>query len=276
MTYVRFSRPSAIVKGSIPTVDPDRPATRKQAAKLRSLLREMFAEAAPKIARQIAEHVGRVTKMQDPIQAILAGIDFSAFVARIDPIANILAATATDSTATALEAVSSTSSAVSAISTQYATQAARARAAEMVGMRLLADGSIVTNPNPVWAITDATRELLRPLVATAIETGQSAAELKAAIESSTAFDPARAEMVARTEIITTNNNAALTAFKASGVVKGKRWSTAGGATPKGYPVSDECLACAAQGVIDLDADFVTGRQAPPNHPHCRCVLVAEV
>lgn len=274
MTYVRFSRPAVMVlKGGLPPVDPDRPAAKRQSVRLRALLREMFAEAAPDIARQIAARVGHMHKMSDPIADILASIDFSRFVARIDPIADILAATATGAATTALDTIGASSSAVTAITTQYAVQAARARAAEMVGMRLLPDGSIVTNPNPVWAITEATRDMLRPLVATAIETGASADELRQAVEQSAAFDPYRAEMVARTEIITANNEAAMTAYKQSGVVQGKRWSTAGGPTNKGYPVSDECQACEDQGVIPLDAAFVTGRMQPPNHPHCRCVVI---
>jgi len=233
----------------------------------------MLRDAAPGIARHIAQSVGSISKMQDPIDAILAGIDFGKFVARIDPIAEILASSATASTQTALESVMSTSSAVSAISTRYAVDQARARAAELVGMRLMPDGSIIPNPNPVWAITDATREMLRPVIETAISTGQSAAELTDAVMSSAAFSPARAEMVARTEIIATNNSAAMTAYKASGVVSGKRWNTAGGPTPRGYPVSDECQACEDQGVIPLDAAFVSGRMQPPNHPHCRCVVI---
>jgi hypothetical protein len=38
---------------------------------------------------------------------------------------------------------------------------AAARGAELVGMRVAEDGSLVPNPKPRWAITGGTRELLR-------------------------------------------------------------------------------------------------------------------
>lgn len=81
----------------------------------------------------------------------------------------------------------------------------------------------------------------------------------------------RALRIARTEVITGYAQGSLEGYRQSGVVKGKRWLTAGD-----DKVDDECLENEKQGIIGLEAMFINGGGAPPVHPNCRCVLQPEV
>ncbi|HXN32796.1 MAG TPA: phage minor head protein [Polyangiaceae bacterium] len=143
------------------------------------------------------------------------------------------------------------------------------RSAELVGKSWGEDGNLVDNPDAEMAITDATRDDIREAVAQALEDGDSAAELGETIEGLGAFSEARAEMIARTEIIRAHGQGQLAAMRDSGVVERKAWSTA-----EDDDVSEECEANADQGGIDLDDAFDSGDDAPPAHPNCRCALVA--
>jgi len=106
---------------------------------------------------------------------------------------------------------------------QNAIDYARARAAEMVGMRLLPNGRLVPNPNPKWSIQDSTRDMLRQLTEQALE-GENAStprDLKALIEQLPAFAAIfgeyRAEMIARSELMMANNSGNLDMMESTGV-----------------------------------------------------------
>lgn len=120
----------------------------------------------------------------------------------------------------------------------------------------------------VTLIEENTRTMLRAAVTQAIEQGLSAAELADVISESAAFSTARAQMIARTELIRANNQGNLAAYKASGVAAGKEWATA-----DDEACCAECDANEAQGAIPLDDDFDSGDDAPPAHPNCRCALL---
>ena len=148
-----------------------------------------------------------------------------------------------------------------------ATEWAANRAAELVGMRLV-DGKYVPNPNAKWRIDDTTRDMLQALVTDAIEEGDSTDALASRIKNAFAFSDERAEMIARTEIARADVQGALIGWQKSGVVAGKRWLAGG---PRVCPV---CLDHEADGPQRLDYVWGDGVTAPPDHPHCFCVLVA--
>jgi SPP1 gp7 family putative phage head morphogenesis protein len=83
------------------------------------------------------------------------------------------------------------------------------------------------------------------------------------------YNATRAEMIARTETIRASNQAALEAFRQSGVVDYKIWIASDDAC-------DECLELADMDPIPLDDEFTTTDYetvlAPPRHPACRCSL----
>lgn len=143
---------------------------------------------------------------------------------------------------------------------------AAARAAELVGKRILEDGSIIENPNPAFAITDSTRRMLHDLLVRALEQGQSPGALRDSIVNDFAFSNRRALNIARTERAFAQNRGALTAAKASGVVTGKKSVLA-----SEHPKDDECDLAADDGVIPLDQDFTPGGD-PPFHVNCSCVV----
>jgi len=144
---------------------------------------------------------------------------------------------------------------------------ARKRSAELVGMRRDELGRLVVNHRAEWAITDSTRDMIRSTVAESIKEGWSNDRLASALVDSEGFSAQRAMMIARTETIMASNTGSLNAYKASGVVDGKFWTTA-----EDDKVSEECEANADEGVIPLDAVFSSGDEAPPVHPNCRCSI----
>ena len=149
---------------------------------------------------------------------------------------------------------------------------ARDRAAELVGMKYNEEGELVANDNAEFAISETTRADIRAAVTKALEDGVPAADLGDSIADMAAFSPARAEMIARTEIVRSNNLGHMAAFKGSGVVKYKEWSTSGDDDVD----EDICQPNEDQGAIPLDDEFESGDTEPPGHPNCRCTLVAVV
>jgi SPP1 gp7 family putative phage head morphogenesis protein len=113
--------------------------------------------------------------------------------------------------------------------------------------------------------------MLQAYVLDAIENGDSTDDLADRIKDSFAFSDQRAEMIARTETAKADSEGATMGWKASGLVKGKSWSTVGDDL-----VSDECLANEAASVVDIDYDYGDGVLAPPQHPNCRCVILPEL
>jgi SPP1 gp7 family putative phage head morphogenesis protein len=153
-----------------------------------------------------------------------------------------------------------------------AAEYASMRSAEMVGMKYDEEGNLVENPDSIFAISDTTRDDIKAAVADAIENGTPAADLADTISDMGAFSDARAMMIARTELIAANNKGHMSAFRNSGVVQYKAWSTAGD-----DDVDEEiCQANEDEGPIPLDDDFGSGDSEPPGHPNCRCTLVAVV
>ncbi len=145
------------------------------------------------------------------------------------------------------------------------------RAAELVGRRRVGATLQLVHNAPPWAITESTRDRLRELVTQAVADGWSASQLEEAVRESWIFDPARAEMIARTELAMAHQAGTLAAWRRSGVVTGKRWLVS-----DLHDQDDICDTNAEAGVIPLDASFPSGDDAPPAHPSCECVVVADV
>ncbi len=143
---------------------------------------------------------------------------------------------------------------------------ARQRAAELVGKRVLADGRIIDNPDPKWAISQSTRSMLKTTVTRAIDEGWTAQQLRKEIVDSYGFSSSRALMIARTERSLMANRAEHETALASQVIKLKQWTTS---------ESDVvCEVCSDndQVAIPLDSSFPSGDSFPPAHPNCSCSL----
>jgi hypothetical protein len=148
-----------------------------------------------------------------------------------------------------------------------AVEYAKQRGAELVGKRVDDLGNVVDNPNPAWAIDDATRTMLRGTVTEAVEQGWSRNQLKAAIMDDYAFSAGRAKMIARTELNTAFVEGNLAGYKAA-AVPFKQWVLG-----DLHGAMDPCDLAAKDGVIPFDELFSSGDMAPPAHPNCTCTLL---
>ena len=84
------------------------------------------------------------------------------------------------------------------------------------------------------------------------------------LQDAYAFSPARAELIARTEVRNALGAGGLAGAKAVGM-QSKSWllSNDEGPCPK-------CESNAAQKWIPIDKPYVSGALAPLQHPNCRC------
>ena len=138
------------------------------------------------------------------------------------------------------------------------------RAAELVGMRRLADGSLIVNPNPKWAITDSTREDIRRIIADMFEAEEpTLRDVENRIEQAGTFSDVRASTIARNEIARAQTQGNLESWKQSGLVQKVNWQTS-----HDHDVVDECDSAEDDNPYDLD-------DVPdlPLHVNCLCSLV---
>lgn len=142
------------------------------------------------------------------------------------------------------------------------------RSAELIGKKILKDGSIVDNPKAKYAISDTTRTGIEGLIEQAVDGGWSNQQLASEIEEAYLFSAERSTMVARTETNLANNNISVDTYTSAGIQK-KRWLTA-----HDDRVDPCCTENEKQGAIDINAKFSSGSIAPPAHPNCRCTILA--
>lgn len=199
------------------------------------------------------------------------GITFD-WTALIEPTKRELRKMAADGAKQSLAQVRVNDDGITDLANENAIAWADERAAELVGMKWDdAAEDYVPNPSAVWRIDDVTREGINDLVVQALDEGWSNDTLAENIRDSYLFSDARAETIARTETARADVQGNLIGYSASGVVIGKEWITA-----DDEDVSSECQANAAQGVIGLEDSFVSGADAPPEHPNCRCDVLPVV
>jgi Phage Mu protein F like protein len=256
-------------------INRNRSSVKKARAGLAKQIKALFERESPKIAAQISHFIRRTAKAEDDrIDKILGDLDFDGWVTLVIDGEKILVHIVVDGSGQAFSQVGEQLTPELTDQVNEAAVAwARDRAAAMVGMRYEADGSLVVNPNAEWAITEATRDLLRADVTDAIENGLSTDDLATKLAESYAFSDDRAEMIARTEIANADIQGSLIGWKESGVVEGKELLLSSEHTEP-----DECDEAADMGVVDLEDDF-GGLGDPPYHPNCECdispVLMAE-
>jgi SPP1 gp7 family putative phage head morphogenesis protein len=240
-------------------------AVRDGEAKLtRSLAKHLKA-----IGKEIARKVSRVAKAEgdDEIDEAIDGAEWGAVAASVKV---ELVAVAEDGAKRALALLGVDDEGILEHTYGAARDWATNRAAELVGKKWDGD-ELVDNPRAEFAITDSLRDELRSAVADAIDQGLSAATLSDNIEDLSGFSEQRAALIARTELVNANNQAHLSAFKNSGVVDQKEWSTSNEES-----VCEDCQANEDEGPIDLDDEFPSGDDAPVAHPACMCVLIARI
>jgi hypothetical protein len=146
---------------------------------------------------------------------------------------------------------------------------ARSRAAELVGMKYLADGTLIENPDARWAISDTTRDEIRQIVTDAFANNTSAAELAQKIQEATMFSDARAAMIAKTESSMAMIGGNFKTWALSGMVKSLRWLLS-----EDHDIEDDCDLNDGQ-VVPFGETFDSGDFYPPVHPNCECSVMVE-
>lgn len=115
----------------------------------------------------------------------------------------------------------------------------------------------------VTGITSTTLAEISTQLGNALTGGWSVDQLGQAIDG-VLGDPARAVMIADTELCRSVSAATLTTYLANGIGKSE-WLDTGGACPI-------CAANAAAGPVTTGQSFPSGDPSPPAHPYCRCAL----
>lgn len=111
------------------------------------------------------------------------------------------------------------------------------------------------------------RDQVKERIAEGVDAGDSVDEIADSLKGFfNANADAKANVIARTEVIKGYAQGSLEGYKQSGNVTAKSWD----ALPD---ADDECLANVDDGEIPIDTSFSSGDSAPPVHPNCRCVLI---
>ncbi len=200
-------------------------------------------------------------------------LDLSAFDAMVTVVPSILEPAAVDASIETIKQLGlfDRGNLVNQVS-EGAVAYSQERAAEMVGMRRLADGTLVENPNAEWRIDITTRDEIQKIITDGLRDNIGRDEIADEIEASFWFSAQRAELIANTEITMANGQAKLSSMREArnaGVKLKKSW----------YPDADACPICldnAAAGAIPIDDDFPSGDDAEPAHPKCECTVIPEV
>lgn len=133
-------------------------------------------------------------------------------------------------------------------------------------------------------ITDFTIDTIDKQIAEGLAEGEGIRELTKRIKESTAFNRARSEKIARTEVFRMKTQGELQAWKDSGIVTRKIWYTA-----LDERVDPDCAVLHGKEfglstvVLGIGDETVTGSVntyepvvGPPLHPQCRCTMLPVV
>ena len=224
-------------------IDRDRHKVKKARKDIKGLLMPLFNKAL-KAAKALPIDTAQKAD-DDLVQKIIDKLDLDGWAILTDDIEEILAAVTEDGTYEALLQIGMSEEDLTTTMAERAVTWAESRAAELI-----------------TKISDSTRDMIRADVAQAIEEGQSVKQFADALEENYGFSEARAEMIARTETAFADVQGNMIAYKESGVVSGKEWIVG-----SGHDNDDECDENQDAGVVDLDADFPSGDDAPPAHPN---------
>jgi hypothetical protein len=282
----KLASASAVKRAKLPSTSVLRPKARKLQ---RSLSRKM-ADVLEATGQDVGEQVRRLldssgvhkatdlsTMSDEEIDALLAQligkVDLSGLDAMIDVTREDLEAMGLEGGRVAMASVGVLDreelvERVNASAVAYA----RERSAELVGKRVLEDGSIIDNPNAKWAIDESTREAIKNTISEGLHENIGSDAIVEALETDFAFSPERADMVSRTEIAMANSEAAMTGYREAeedGVKLSKEWIL-------GPAPCEICQENNDAGPIGLDDEFPSGDDTVPAHPNCECAVVAVV
>lgn len=252
-----------------------RRAVERQRRKLQASLAKGLTRIGARVAAAVEPLMEKAAKAASDdidyiIQVALGALGTFDFL--INPTAEALEAVAEDAVSAALAILGGETENLFDEVSQAAVAAARERAAELVGRRVLSNGDVIDNPDARWAITESTRDMIRDTITRVLEENEGSRTLVEELQDSYAFSPERAEMISRTEIANANSSAAMSSYRAArdaGVSVKKEWEPGGESC-------EICLLNADAGPIDLDDQFPSGDDETPAHPNCTCATLPVV
>lgn len=136
------------------------------------------------------------------------------------------------------------------------------RLAWLIGKRVDKSGNVVDNPKAEYRISNKTREDISSNIKTGIALGEDRATMTRRLDKIVS-NPGRAEQIAQTETINAYGQGILEFGRESGAT-GKEWEDVN--------ATDVCAQNAAEGIIPLEANFMSGDSSPAAHTGCRCNL----
>ena len=271
----------AKAKKPIAPIDRDRRSIARKQKEIRQVVSEFLSAQAKDVAKQVIDLREQFSDAAAgdirQANAVLDGIVFRGWATLAGDVREILEAVCKDGIAVALAqiGIAGATKPLDDLTPEQkaeylsllkqtnarAVEYAKGRSAELVGMKWV-NGELVQNPNAAWRIDESTRDMIRSDVVLAMDEGLSNDDLSELVQSNYGFSDARSENIARTETAFADSAGNMAAYRASGVVSGKRWITGAGC----------CDLCEALDGIEvpLDADFPDGGDCPPLHPQCRC------
>jgi len=101
---------------------------------------------------------------------------------------------------------------------EAATEYAEKRGAELLGMRVLEDGSIVPNPNARWNVSDTVRDQVKNTLTRGLEEGWTLEQVRDAVEGGPIWE-SRADVIARTEVGFALNRGTVDTYRGAGIEK---------------------------------------------------------
>jgi SPP1 gp7 family putative phage head morphogenesis protein len=229
----------------------DRASVKTCTSGITKLVKPALAKAGARVGKLLADKLAKGISADDQAKKLIAALTFDELKDLAPELAEMLEDMAADGGAEALAQV------ISEVTKEQLDQVNK-RAVEYSKAR---SAELVTN------LEQSTRDMLRATVTQGIEEGWSNDKLAGEIEDSYAFDPARAETIARTETAYADIQGNLDGYRASGVVQGKQWIIAQD------EFCDECNELDGV-VVGLDEQFPgDGGDGPPLHPNCRCDIL---
>lgn len=134
------------------------------------------------------------------------------------------------------------------------------------------------------SMLDTDREKLTELISSGVNNGDSIAQMTNTIqEDFSKFKKTQTQRVVRTEVLRASNEAAVDAWKQSGVVKAKQWLTAGDPCPYCAPMNGKITGLdktwfkkgstfLGDSETPITFDYMSIKH-PPLHVNCRCTEV---
>lgn len=266
---LKSARMAALLKAGRITINPTALTPESLAARTRlhSALKVLFAKQKKIAIAEARKLVKAEESFKDVADKIYAAI-LKEYPTLVSEAAEALASSGTSGVATGANQLATHDTAMIAEANQVARKYAEDRAAELVGMRRLEDGSLVENPNAEWAISTTTRDEIRTAVKNAFESETKLSDLITRIQDSGSFSDSRATMIAKTEIQSAQSQGNYEVWKATGVVTKLKWLLS----------ADHTIECVCNDNEDVEVDFgqpfPSGDFAPPAHPRCECVVAA--